>query len=570
MFKNSLFRETRVRQLHWVAPSVMLSSFVFGLIFAIGHHFFYLIMDGQSTTGHIEQQWVLRIGTGLGFLVKMFWTLAACTAYVQWFWYEIQIGSYHLWKIDTLYGAIYDLSRLFYLNAWPKHLPLVFIAVATWYVCFLEIAPSILTTPRLLPFVSIVTPGVISVESQSRGSSALIPTGEVDFASICYASTYRGRLNAQNIMSTRGLGAIKSLTLTTGKVIPVTHSYPGANISYESDFYGPAMSCSVADSDTFAYINRSISQYEKSRNLDIYIASFIPDTGFGPDINATYFNQTNFIRDDAFLAWPGTDLVSSDISKTYVRIRHSSTNFTLYSCDLYNATYSTQFNLYTTGQQDIISKTKLLNPIAIKDYMSVLRPNGTHLSPENIIRTYIAISTTVNGQIGGALWTQHDQPAEASLTSIPVHSTSLKVTFNLTGLNNVIPLYEEVFRNLTISARYGLLETNFGFSKVDNFERCRLNSTVNATLSVLQNQFVYHPRDLIISYGIGIFVTAVCICLGGYAMLKSGGSFSSNFSTVFRYVQNAQFDLDRDGIVGGNADPLPKDIGRLNLTYKNE
>jgi len=473
-------------------------------------------------------------------------------------------------RIDTLYGAIYDLPNLFYFKAWPKHIPLAFIAAVTWYVFLSEITHIFLTTTRLLPLVSIVTPSTIAVQPHTRQSSELIPTGEVDFASSGYASTIRGKLNAQNVLTTRGLSAIQYLTLTTGKVAAVPHEYHEANISYQSAFYGPAMSCVIADNTTFAYVNRSISQYEQSRNIDIYIASFVPETGFGPRINGSYFNKTNVIQDDPLTTSPHTDLVSSDVSKTFVRLRHSASNFTLYSCNLYNATYVMQFNLYTNGHQDITARTELLNPIAIRDYISLLRPDSVAHSPDNIIRTYISISTLVNGVLSGALWSQHNRAPEHSLMSILVYSESLKVTFNLTELNNVIPFYEEVFRNITISARYGLHASNFGFPSQHNFDKHRLNSTVNATLSVIQNQFVYQPRDLMLAYGVGILATAVCVCLGGFAILKSGGSFSYKFSTIFRFLQNVQFSLHQEETIKGNADPLPRNIERLSLSYNNE
>lgn len=48
------------RQVYWLYPTSMGISLLAGLIFAVGHHFFYRWLDGQIVGGTSKQQWSLR------------------------------------------------------------------------------------------------------------------------------------------------------------------------------------------------------------------------------------------------------------------------------------------------------------------------------------------------------------------------------------------------------------------------------------------------------------------------------------------------------------------------------
>lgn len=55
--KNS---ELLKRRVYWLYPTAMGVSLLAGLIFAIGHHFFYRWLDGQIVGSTSKQQWSLR------------------------------------------------------------------------------------------------------------------------------------------------------------------------------------------------------------------------------------------------------------------------------------------------------------------------------------------------------------------------------------------------------------------------------------------------------------------------------------------------------------------------------
>ena len=88
-------RMSRLRTVHWLAPTTMLMSLLGGYLLVLGHHFFYANLDHKlvmtqsySFPGNKlpPQQLNISIGTALALLVKICLAIAVSTAYVQMFW----------------------------------------------------------------------------------------------------------------------------------------------------------------------------------------------------------------------------------------------------------------------------------------------------------------------------------------------------------------------------------------------------------------------------------------------------------------------------------------------------
>ncbi|EWC44343.1 hypothetical protein DRE_01169 [Drechslerella stenobrocha 248] len=85
-----------IHRIHWYQPTLMVGSLIAGLAAAVGHHFFYLHRDGRliDPTDATGQEWTLRIGTGLAFLVRACFSLSLGTALVQCFWDRLESNFY--------------------------------------------------------------------------------------------------------------------------------------------------------------------------------------------------------------------------------------------------------------------------------------------------------------------------------------------------------------------------------------------------------------------------------------------------------------------------------------------
>lgn len=87
------------------------------------------------------------------------------------------------------------------------------------------------------------------------------------------------------------------------------------------------------------------------------------------------------------------------------------------------------------------------------------------------------------------------------------------------------------------------------------------SSPVPATVISFPPSYQYAPRDLLITYGVGVGVTFIASLIGMHAIMLNGrASYSTKFSTFVRITRRKGL----DGVVD-DADcgwsPLPKNVG---------
>ncbi|KAF3283571.1 hypothetical protein TWF132_010020 [Orbilia oligospora] len=125
----------------------MFGSLVAGVAVAVGHHFFYLSHDGHIVGTSTDQEWVLRIGTGLTFLVRFFYSFSLGMVLVQLFWGSFQntLGT-TMGTADRAFEIRTSPAALFDLSFWAFSPLMVFHGIAYWLLPLaLVIAPSSLT-----------------------------------------------------------------------------------------------------------------------------------------------------------------------------------------------------------------------------------------------------------------------------------------------------------------------------------------------------------------------------------------------------------------------------------------
>lgn len=117
---------------HWAVPSLMVSCLVCGIAFALGHHFFYSSLNAKIVQSNIEQEWNIRIGTGLAFLVKTCLTAAAGFAYTQLLWTTLRSRHATLKGVDAMFSVTTNAWEFLTLELWRKGFGLVLIAGILW------------------------------------------------------------------------------------------------------------------------------------------------------------------------------------------------------------------------------------------------------------------------------------------------------------------------------------------------------------------------------------------------------------------------------------------------------
>ena len=125
---------------------MIFSYLMLGILFAIGHHFFYKSLMHKPTstetytilgTTHSGQQLNVAVGTAFTFLVKASFTLAILTAYFQVFWKIAKQNAktkkpLTLGQLDTAFSGATSFVPLLDAPVWLR-CPLLFsMAIALW------------------------------------------------------------------------------------------------------------------------------------------------------------------------------------------------------------------------------------------------------------------------------------------------------------------------------------------------------------------------------------------------------------------------------------------------------
>lgn len=136
---------SRLRGIHWLAPTTMLMSLLAGFSLVLGHHFFYAGLDHKlvstqsySFTGNkfLPQQLNISVGTALALLVKISLTVAVSMAYVQMFWRSTSSAKQTptLVELDLATTSLTNIFSLFSPKFGSSYPFLVLPAVIFWSV----------------------------------------------------------------------------------------------------------------------------------------------------------------------------------------------------------------------------------------------------------------------------------------------------------------------------------------------------------------------------------------------------------------------------------------------------
>ena len=118
---------------YWRAPTVMCTALLSGVIFAIGHHFFYTAYNHEEVARTIGQEWINFLGTAFAFLVQTCLVVAAGSAYVQRQWHVLRMRPFRINQVDAMFSILED-ATLFTAGFWHQQIILALLAIITWWV----------------------------------------------------------------------------------------------------------------------------------------------------------------------------------------------------------------------------------------------------------------------------------------------------------------------------------------------------------------------------------------------------------------------------------------------------
>ncbi len=110
----------------------MITWLVLGVATALGHHFFYVWLDGRLVQSKMEQEWFGRIGTGLAFLTNAFLSATSTIAYTQLLWRTLRSKTVSIGGVDALFSATTNAWNLVNLELWRRGPLLGVVAAILW------------------------------------------------------------------------------------------------------------------------------------------------------------------------------------------------------------------------------------------------------------------------------------------------------------------------------------------------------------------------------------------------------------------------------------------------------
>ena len=102
---------------------------------AIGHHLFYAQINGARVNEtYPSQLWIVRIATGMAFLVKTLFVISAGIAYTQYQWLTTRSQPFKIRQIDALSSILANPLGFCETRAWLHFPALTLLAGITWSV----------------------------------------------------------------------------------------------------------------------------------------------------------------------------------------------------------------------------------------------------------------------------------------------------------------------------------------------------------------------------------------------------------------------------------------------------
>jgi len=98
----------------------------------VGHHEYYKSFDGSVVESIDQQQWALRIGTGLAFLIKTAFTAVIGIAFSQYLWVIARRKALTLGDLDAAFTLTSSPASFLNLGVLTSAKLLVLIGVASW------------------------------------------------------------------------------------------------------------------------------------------------------------------------------------------------------------------------------------------------------------------------------------------------------------------------------------------------------------------------------------------------------------------------------------------------------
>ncbi|KAJ3546933.1 hypothetical protein NM208_g1768 [Fusarium decemcellulare] len=560
---------------HKLTPVLMIGSLLLGVMFAVGHHLYYEFLDGNIVKSQSQQEWFLRVGTGVAFSARAMLSAAVGFAYTQILWRTLRLKSVTIQGMNSFFGILHNTWDFTAWEIWTAAPALAVVAIIAWF----------------LPLIAVITPATLTVQVSSHPNTTVIqaPIPIMDYDNtLNFAQwTTAGAVgfSAPSSYISRIVLSVASL----GSILTIPAPFP--NSSYSVDFYGPTISCGTLKNASFAQlVNEAIENSTCCGNSVGYVG-FVPSSRLGNSFltyNATEEEYALAGLQGALNYSLVSDMASFDqtakntsTAKFYVAVPVSplSAGYVMANktieCQLYNSSFAINFT-FTNGQQDISYESKRLNEVSTTNAMNCQDLNPSRCTS---VIAYVSLIDALGKLLLGSLQITHYgaiSPIQTQvMSSVLMDFKEMQTlrTVNMQSLSDHSKTPASVIRNASMADALEQIFTNATISLFSNSNFLQNDTAASQgpiTYLSPQNAFSYEPHNLFIAYGLGILVSTTIIIVGLLCIKSASASYESSLSTILRTTRNPELDAMIPAAETSGANPLSNQLRNVRLSLRRQ
>lgn len=545
------------RRIYWLVPVAAVSLFFLGLFAAFGHYAFLSQLENTTVD---NQTWTLRYSLALAFIFKSALAASISSALTQHVWFALRrpARGTRIQLIDAMFTTDRSLFSFLTPGLWSSAVGTGLMAACVWLMPLTAlVAPTALTVGTLVvstPVDNCVVPTLDwavydnpnNLISDEQAQTLTYSDYEDDFY---WPSTASQRLTA----------AVADTGRQTSWQSPCGH-----NCTYETSFMAPSWQCQQRDIYTYPQSNSSLWPTNLNHTINVEIENSYDFTS-GQLYQAYLDGPRNqlFIGYASGLAKYYYDGSTSDhIAGKTVGEVYDIHEFT---CQVANTSYTIQVDYINSIQSTAVLKADPFETFAISAsaWQGNVINSESQPALQEVIGMFLPVINTLNGTIGyvqqNAISYSTNMGLITSLIDSPPLNLSKAYLSDIPWLprTDLGPLLQELSYNLSISLMSypELLVTS--------------DTTVTCTKYQTETVWKFDRTPLVTAYSIGLFVTLVCLAVGGYSLVSNGVAHDYSFSSVVRTTRNPKLSrLVEAGDVG--AVPLSEEVGKQRLKFLEE
>ncbi|KAF5689603.1 hypothetical protein FCIRC_1298 [Fusarium circinatum] len=540
---------------HKLTPILMTGSLFLGLVLAIGHHLYYHYLDGRIVKTQNQQEWFLRVGTGIAFLARALLSAAVGFAYTQILWRTLRSKSVTIEGVNSLFGVLHNAWDFTTWELWTAAPALAAVAIIAW----------------ALPLIAVITPATLTVQVSDRPNITVVdaPIPLLDYNNMLNFAQFTGVGGVGYYAPSSYVSRVLLSVASLGSILTFPAPFP--NSSYSVDFYGPSISCGTPRNTTFAKLLAEAVRNETCCGNSAGYVGFVPSSntmnsteegyalaGLRGAMNYSLISSLASIDRTAnsinssrlFVVVP--DIPAPNMTTSYIMA-----NKTI-ECALHNSSYAVDFT-FDNGQQNISYKSKRLNGVRSSD-ASLNEDNDSDRF--NAAVAYIALMDSLGKLLLGNLGISHYgvmQPTQTQImSSVLMDAKEMQVLGGVNAATDRPEAPDSVIGNISMANALEQLQNDTAASRG------------NITYLTTQIAFSYEPRNLFIAYGLGLLASAIIVVIGLLCIKSASASYAATFSTILRTTRNPDIDTIVPAAETSGAEPLSKQLGDTRLVLRRQ